>query len=192
MPTPFLKKALNIYLTSILIMGGCSSINPDREIPLVVSPSPSRIIPPTSTVQPIPQVTATISPTESPTPRVMPSLTETEEPTPTKTLENNELEGAEFYNYGFLDDWRFFVSIRTPKPVVGQYYALIGEKYRLKEYKCEVFPVNLNRLVCSGELTRIDDWIDYAIYPVGSDQPAFQGRISVPFPYDIYPMSKPE
>ncbi len=192
MPLRFLKKALFVYLTALTIVVGCSSQKPDQEIPLAVSPSPSIIIPYTSTIQPSPHATATSTPTASRTSLVIPSLTGTIEPTPTITFKTSELEGAEFYNYGFLEDWRFFVSIRTAKPVMGQYYALIGEKYRQKEYKCEVFPANPNRLVCSGELTRIDDWIEYTIYPVDSDQPAFQGRISVPIPYDVYPMSKPE
>jgi hypothetical protein len=192
MPIRLLKKVLAISLTVLIISVGCSPRSSNQETLLIITSSSSRIPLPTSTIQPSPQATVTSAPTASRTPMVTPSLTETKEPSPTNTIENNGLEGAEFYNYGFLDDWRFFVSIRTPKPVVGKYYALIGEKYRLKEYKCEVFPQNPNRLVCSGELTRIDDWVDYAIYPIGSDKPAFQGRISVPLPYDIYPMTKPQ
>ena len=188
----FSNKVLAIYLIILFIFVGCSSNSPTQEVPLVVSPTPTRIIPPTSTLRPSPLPKATSAPTSTRTLMVMPSPTETGEPTQAIKLENNELEGAEFYNYGFLENWRFFVSIRTLKPVVGQYYAKIGEKYRLKEYKCEVFPANLNRLVCSGELTRIDDWVEYAIYPIGSVQPAFQGRVSVPLPYDVYPISNPE
>jgi hypothetical protein len=192
MPKRFLKKSLAFFLVVLSISVGCTPRDSIQEVLVDATPSPSKILLPTSTVQPSPLATGTNAPTASRTPMVTPSLIETGEPSPTNTVENNGLEGAEFYNYGFLEDWRFFVSIRTPKPVVGQYYALIGEKYRLKKYKCEVFPQNPNRLVCSGELTRIDDWVEYTIYPIGSDQPAFQGRISVPLPYDIYPMTKSE
>ena len=192
MPIRFMKKSLAIVLVVLFISVGCSPRDPGQEVLLVFTSTPSRILLPTSTIQPSPLPKATSTPTALRTPMVTLSFTETGEPSPTNTVENNGLEGAEFYNYGFLEDWRFFVSVRTPKPVVGQYYALIGEKYRLKKYKCEVFPQNPNRLVCSGELTRIDDWVDYTIYPIGSDQPAYQGRISVPLPYDIYPMTKSE
>lgn len=184
--------SFGVLITTIfvlLIMSGCGVLPASPQQQVMISPSATRIIPPTSTASPIPLPTNTKTPSPTPGPKVFPTLTPTQEPSPLPTLSNNELANAKFFSYGFLENWRFFVSINNDKPIVGQYYALIGEKYRLKLYKCEVFPAYPNRLVCSGELSRIDDWVEYTIYPIGSELPAFQGRISVPMPYDVYPMS---
>jgi len=181
--------AIRIFVISLFIIAGCSVIPTKPQQQIVISPSATRIIPPTTTPSPIPSPTNTSMPSPTPVPNTFPTLTPTKEPTLLPTLSNNELANAQFFSYGFLDNWRFFVSIRNDKPIEGEYYAIIGEKYRLKLYKCEVFPAYPNRLVCSGQLTKIDDWVDFTIYPVGSELPAYQGRISVPLPYDVYPMS---
>ncbi len=176
-------------LCVILIISGCGVLPANPQEQIIISPSATRIIPPTSTASPIPLPTNTKTPSPTPGPKVYPTLTPTVEPSPLPTLSNNELANAKFFSYGFLENWHFFVSVNNDKPIEGQYYALIGEKYRLKLYKCEVFPAYPNRLVCSGELARIDDWVEYTIYPIGSELPAFRGRISVPMPFDVYPMS---
>jgi hypothetical protein len=117
------------------------------------------------------------------TPILKPTETLTQSPESTIKVTPQLTAAADFtrarlYTFGLLPGWRFFFSVLLQAEVKGEYYALVGETQH--KYKCEVFYKYPKRLVCSGDLVRLDDWVPFTIYIKDTDIPVFSGRFSVP------------
>lgn len=132
------------------------------------------LIPPTRTSAPssTPAPTITPPPTETPLPSITPSPSYTPFPTP-----ETDFSKVRFFTAGFLDGWRFFFALQSEKNFIGNYRAMVDGSV---EYTCEILASYPNRLYCSGPLRRMNDWVDYQIFQVGSDQAVFSGRIFIP------------
>lgn len=169
-----LRLLIPLMLAFSLLAAACAPQTPPPDTP-TAPPAATQTPRPTST----PEATRTLNPTETETPA--PEATHT--PTAAPTIES-ELNDAVLFSHGFLSEWRYFISVSASKPIEGKYYALVGQKYREKEYPCTVSdPKYPNRLYCAGDLTRIDDWVPFKIIPVGSEQPVFEGRVSIEYPF---------
>jgi hypothetical protein len=153
-------------LIVLLSSAGCG-LRPTPE-PTFTPIPPSRTPPPTST--PAPTITPQPTETSLPTPTSEPSITSF--PTP-----EVDFSKVKFYTDGFLPNWQFFFALKAEGSVKGSYEALVDKTVR---YKCEVLTAYPDRLYCNGPLRRMDDWIDYEIFQIGSDEPVFRGRMYVP------------
>jgi hypothetical protein len=164
-----------LLLIMTLVLTALGSINCSA-----LAPKPTAT--PSPTVKPSPRPTRTLEPTLTPFPSITPTPTITATPTTTFTptpLIN--FSQAKFFTAGFLPGWQFFIAIKLPEPVKGEYYAMIDES---KEYKCTVISNYPDRLYCTGPLGAQNDYIDYVIIEKSTKNEVYRGRLFVPLiPY---------
>jgi hypothetical protein len=152
----------------ILLASGCAAPTPR----IVYVPLPTDFVTPTVgepqlAITPLPTATAIPTPTSPPT------LTPT--PTPYSGVDFSEVEVA---FGGFLSDYRYFIALRFPGDVVGQYYALVGSNSL--EYTCEVMPEYPNRLYCTGPLAGVDKYVTIMLFSSETNDLVFTGQIFIP------------
>jgi hypothetical protein len=165
----FVKRTVFGLLLVSILTAGCAP-----------APTPA----PTATAQ----ATATQTPTELPTVTDTPLPTATALPTrtpaPTSTpIPPNELADAHFLTSGFLDGWRYFITIESPNPITGEYTAVMGEN---KEYTCEVMNQFPKRLYCIGRLAKVDDYVPYVVFEKETQRKVFEGKVFIPIPSRKY------
>ena len=164
-----MDKKIQILLLLFLFCAGCTP----QLTGIGVTGNPTLNKPLPSATKLVILATPSLKPTET--------LTQTPEPTMSLTPQSTaavDFTGARLYTYGLLPGWRFFFSVLLQAEVKGEYYALVGET--LHKYKCEVFYKYPKRLVCSGDLVRLDDWVPFTVYIKDTVIPVFSGRFSVP------------
>jgi len=155
-------------LVLVLLASGCAAATPR----IVYVPLPTNFVTPTVgepqlAITPLP--TATIIPTLTTVPTLSPT------PTPYAGVDFSKVEVA---FGGFLPDYRYFIALRFPEDVVGQYYALVGSN--ALEYTCEVLPEYTNRLYCSGPLAGLNKYVTIMLFSAETNDLVFTGEIFIP------------
>jgi hypothetical protein len=166
--TTFYRTGIFALMALMLLVSGCAT--PTQRI--VYVPLPTNFVTPTVgepqlAITPLP--TATIIPTAT----ILPTLTPTATP----------YAGVDFSKVavafgGFLSGYRYFIALRFPGDVVGQYYALVGSNSL--EYTCEVMQEYPNRLYCTGPLAGVDKYVTIMLFSAETNDLVFTGQIFIP------------
>lgn len=166
--TTISKIAIFALAAVILASSACAAPTPR----IVYVPLPTGFVTPTVGE---PQLAITPLPTATvvPTPTTQPTLTTT--PTPYAGVDFSKVEVA---FGGFLSEYRYFIALRFPGDVVGQYYALVGSNSL--EYTCDVMPEYPNRLYCTGPLAGVDKYVTIMLFSAETDDLVFTGQIFIP------------
>lgn len=163
----FITITLLISISSLLI----TACEPQESVPTIIHTETK--VKPTTAPSKTSEPTATFLPTVMHTPT--PGLTKT----PTLSLTPaKDYSGVEFFTAGLLKKWRFFIAIKFPEKIEGEFYCLVDKN---KEYTCTILEEYPDRLYCTGPLAGIDDWIEYAIYESGSNQLVYEDEVFIPF-----------
>jgi hypothetical protein len=166
--TTFRKIGIFALTVLVLLVSGCAAPTPR----IVYVPLPTGFVTPTVGE---PQLAITPLPTATilPTPTTARTLTPT--PTPYAGVDFSEVEVA---FGGFLSNYRYFIALRFPGDVLGQYYALVGSNSL--EYTCEVMPEYPNRLYCTGPLAGVDKYVTIMLFSAETNDLVFTGQIFIP------------
>ena len=167
-----LLKALPIplFLVLLLALAACSSASPAPSATSTPSgPQPTITLRPSST--PLP--TETARPTFTPLPSATATITVTPTVTPDPALSEVRLLGP-----SWLQDYNLLITLIFPGPVQPDQYRVMVED---KPYECQVLPQYPDRLYCIGRGRNVYGLITVRVYQPGSEQPGFEGKLSVPF-----------
>lgn len=160
---------ITAFLILILLLAGCSTTT---ALP-TVDKSPTLAVTRTRAASITPPASSTPRPSLTPLPSATATVTTTATATPDPALAEVRLLGVSWQkNYDLL------LSIQFPGPVdASQYQVMVEDKW----YDCQVLPQEPSRLFCIGQGMRVYDRVTVRIFPQGSDQAGFEGRISIPY-----------
>lgn len=155
-----------IILSAVFLASCTSSKNTGISKVTVAAPSattrPTRTPLPVDTATPAPTATATASPTNTLTPTTTPEM---------------DYRQIKLYTQGFLPNFNYFFVFKFPKEIKGKYYLIADSN---KDYTCEVYPKNPDRLYCWGRLVRVLDYAPVDLYVQDVAEPIFSDKIFIP------------
>lgn len=140
------------------------------------TPVPPPTLPPTDTSVPVQD--PGVPPTATPIP---PSDT----PVPSPTVLHLD---ATIYTMGPLKSGLFMVTLKLPKPVTGDHFAIVDGF----EYKCEVKPEYPDRLYCYGKQPVEGKQVTMDVFAAGVDVPVYSAVFIVPITVTEVPTRTPK
>lgn len=154
-----------------IFLSACSTLQEQQ-----ISPTEINVEIPTETLQPTP--TFTEVPTSTPT--LTPSPTETM--IPTATLTPTEVVNFDSVRIIGSDDLGGYASVIFEFPGVKKAYRVTING---SEYKCTIAEGVSDRLFCTGNVLRLDDYVTVKFFlPEETDDALFASEIYVPKPYE--------
>jgi hypothetical protein len=105
------------------------------------------------------------------------SVAPTVAPSQVSATERIEKLDASVYGMAYLDDYgHFLITIEVASGLKGEYYALIGED----NFQCKTLEEYPNRLYCNGKTSYGGQFVQLALFAIGSEEAVFQTDIGVP------------
>jgi hypothetical protein len=156
-------------LAVVIVQSACSGLPFAKPTPTMTSYPTIRPVKPTRT------------PTFSPTSTALPSATPTITPTPTLLPPLDDFSQARLYSSGPIPGWDFSLTILLPKPIQGEYNALVGNE-QPKLFTCRPLTeyAHPDRLYCIGRIPAADKQVDYSIVEKNTGQEVFKGNVYAP------------
>ena len=79
--------------------------------------------------------------------------------------------------HGKTENWNYFFTLELPGQPKGEFYAMVDQN---KKYACTASAKIPTHMTCLGQMTAVDDYIDFVLYANGVDAPLYTTRVYIP------------